>query len=100
MKRLVSYIYKYSEGVKGENIGVGKIDVNKDTLKINITLGFDKEIKNLKVCFFVKQDETTKLINIGNMNKTDIDKTNNTILNIIPSVTLLPTISAIANAVE
>ncbi len=72
MKRLVSYIYKYSEGVKGENIGVGKIDVNKDTLKINITLGFDKEIKNLKVCFFVKQDETTKLINIGNMNKTDI----------------------------
>lgn len=64
MKRLVSYIYKYNDGKKGENVGYGKIDTADNKMKINISLRCTKDVAALKVYFFVKE-EKTKLIYIG-----------------------------------
>lgn len=64
MKRLVSYIYKYNDGKKCENVGYGKIDMVDNKMKINISLRCTKDVAALKVYFFVKE-EKTKLIYIG-----------------------------------
>ena len=66
MKRLVSYIYRYSNGVKKENIGFGKIDTNDNQLKINISLRYNIDSEYLEVYFFVRGAENTKLIFVGN----------------------------------
>lgn len=62
---MVSYIYRYIDGVKSDNIGFGKIDMYGNQIKVNITLRYTKEKEYLKVYFFVKEGSATKLIYIG-----------------------------------
>lgn len=64
MKRLVSYIYKYSDGKKGENVGYGKIDTIDNRIKINISLRCTRCVTSLKMYFFIRE-EGTKLVYIG-----------------------------------
>lgn len=64
MKRLVSYIYKYSNGKKGENVGYGKIDTIDNRIKLNISLRCTRCVTALKVYFFIRE-ESTKLVYIG-----------------------------------
>lgn len=65
MKRLVSYIYKYENGSKGENIGFGKIDTEDNRIKMNISLRCNENKEHLEVYFFVRED-ATKLVFVGN----------------------------------
>lgn len=64
MKRLVSYIYRYDNGKKGENVGYGKIDTADNKIKINISLRCARCVTSLKVYFFIRE-EGTKLVYIG-----------------------------------
>ncbi|MDE6210322.1 MAG: hypothetical protein K2M73_11705 [Lachnospiraceae bacterium] len=64
MKRLVSYIYKYENGSKGENIGFGKIDTDDNQIKMNISLRCNENKEHLEVYFFVRED-VTKLVFVG-----------------------------------
>lgn len=66
MKRMVSYIYGYKDGRKGDNAGFGKIDISANVLKINITMKDQREIKSYKVYLFVKE-EVTRFIYVGDL---------------------------------
>jgi hypothetical protein len=69
LKRLIAYIYGYKNGVKGKNTGFGKIDTKGNDIKMNITLRYNGEAECLKVYFFVRKEEKTYILYLGDMEK-------------------------------
>ncbi|MGN0319420.1 MAG: hypothetical protein ACI4D1_00775, partial [Lachnospira sp.] len=65
-QRLVSYIYSYPEGVKGENVGFAKALVHQGQFKLNISLrGVKTENPEMFGVYMMVHDKGYTLIKLG-----------------------------------
>ena len=63
-RRIVSYLYKYSNGKKAENTGFVRVEVREDGLRLQFHLKDLKmmEERNIKVYFYFHEEEKLKTI--------------------------------------
>ena len=68
-KRMISYLYKYERGHKGENVGYVRLDVRKGVLKVSIHIQDNKALKDTEfpVYFYYRDGEKLRGIHGGSL---------------------------------
>lgn len=85
-QRMVSYLYRYEDGVKKNNVGYARIELRGDVCRVTVQLG-DALAEQPEVAFFQQEPQGVRRISAGRLSKSGnifrcrIETSSNNIMN-------------------